>query len=43
MYEKKDKFNEKDLLGCTNVIFVDQHLEIESVTFVIRAVVLLVW
>jgi len=28
---KKDKFKEMDLGWCTNVIFVDQHLEIEYV------------
>jgi hypothetical protein len=31
IFEKKDKFKEKDLCWCTNVIFVDQHLAIEYV------------
>jgi hypothetical protein len=31
IFEKKDKFIEKDLCWCTNVIFVDQHLGIEYV------------
>jgi hypothetical protein len=31
IFEKKDKFKDNDLGSCTNVIFVDQHLEIEYV------------
>jgi len=40
--KKKDKFKEKDLSWCTNVIFVDQHLGIEYVISVKKIAALLV-